>query len=221
MIKTILSFILIVLISYSIGNISFARLLTYKKESKITELGSGNPGTMNMTRNFGWKLGLVTLILDMLKAIIPCLASYFLAKHFLQDSLTNIYVYTAGLSVILGHMFPVCFKFKGGKGIACALGLFTVAYPVCWFIPLFLIIGLIILLISKIGSLTSLTLVTGLSIIGIIFSNHFVEIILIIIIYLLLVIAHRQNILRLVTGKENKVDLFKKKEKKDVSNDGI
>ena len=144
MIKTILSFILIVLVSYFIGNISFARILTYKKETKITELGSGNPGTMNMARNFGWKLGLLTLILDMLKAIIPCLATYFLAKYYLIEIPTNIYVYTAGLSVILGHMFPVCFKFKGGKGIACSLGVFAVVYPLCWYLPGFLVLGLVI-----------------------------------------------------------------------------
>ena len=218
MIKTILSFILIVLISYFIGNISFARLLTRKKETKITELGSGNPGTMNMARNFGWKLGLLTLILDMLKAIVPCLIAFFVSKYYLQDLPNNLYIYTAGLSVILGHMFPVCYKFKGGKGIACALGVFAVAYPTCWFLPIFLLLGLVILLISKIGSLTSLTLVTGLSIISIIYFTHFVEIILIVIIYILLVFSHKKNIVRLIHGKENKVDLFKKKGKENVGN---
>lgn len=213
MIKTILSLILIVIVSYFVGNISVARLLTRKKETKITELGSGNPGTMNMARNYGWKLGLVTLILDMLKAIIPCLAAFLLSKYYLQDLPNNLYVYTAGLSVIIGHMFPICYKFKGGKGIACALGVFAVAYPVCWYLPAFLILGLIFLILSKIGSLTSLIVVTGLSIIGIIYSAHFVEIILIVIIYLLLVLAHKKNIVRLFQGKENKVILFKKKER--------
>jgi len=214
MIKTILSFILIVLVSYFIGNISFARLLTLKKETKITELGSGNPGTMNMARNFGLRMGLLTLILDMLKAIIPCLAAYFIGKFYFESISVNIFIFTAGLSVVLGHMFPVFYKFKGGKGIACTLGIFAVYNPLI--VAIALGVGLIILLISKIASVTSLILVTALSIIGIINSVHFVEIILIIIIYILLVYGHRQNLVRLFKGKENKVELFKKKEKEDV-----
>lgn len=218
MISLILTFSLIVIVSYFIGNISFARLLTRKKENDITKLGSGNPGTMNMTRNFGVKLGLITLILDMLKAIIPCVISYIIAVKLFPELSSNLFVYTAGFSVVIGHMFPVCYKFKGGKGIACTLGIFAVSLPI-YYILAFLVLGIIILLLFKIGSLTSLTLVTGLSVVGIIFSGHFVEIILISVIYLLLIFAHRTNIVKLFTGKENKVNLFKKKEKKEENVD--
>lgn len=211
MIETILTFVLITIVSYFIGNISFARLLTRKKEKSIVELGSGNPGTMNMTRNFGVKLGFLTLILDMLKAIIPCLISYFVGLYLFPNISTNLFIYSAGLSVVLGHMFPVFYKFKGGKGIACTLGIFAVSNPIALLISL--VGGLIILLISKIASITSLIMVTALSVVGIVYSIHFVEIILIIIIYLLLVFAHRQNWIRLFKGQENKVELFKKKGK--------
>lgn len=212
MIIKILVFALLVIASYFIGNISVARLISKKKNNDITKLGSGNPGTMNMARNFGWKMGLLTLVLDMVKAIIPCLAGYFLGKYAFAGVFSiNTWVYATGLAVILGHMFPIFYKFKGGKGIACALGVFAVTHPI-W-IAIFLAVGLLILVLTEIGSLTSLTLVTGLSIVGIIYSNHFVEIILIAIIYLLLIVAHRQNLVRLFKGQENKVKLFKKKEK--------
>jgi len=120
-------------------------------------------------------------------------------------------VYTTGISVVIGNMYPVFYKFKGGKGIAVTLGMFAVLYPL-WFAG-FLVFGLIMLLTTKIGSLTSLTIVLGLSIVGIVFNTHYVEIILICVLYLLVLFAHRKNLIRLFTGKENKVILFKKKEK--------
>lgn len=215
MIKIILVFLAIALGSYLLGNISVARLLSKVIKTDITKLGSGNPGTINMARNFGWKMGLLTLVLDMLKAIIPCLSAYFIGLYVLPVFTPRTFIFVAGLSVILGHMFPVFYKFKGGKGIACALGVYAVAYPVT--LAIFLAIGLIILLSTKIGSLASLIIVTGLSVIGIINFVHYTEIVLIAIIYVLLVWAHRSNIVRLLHGKENKVILFKKKEKTDVS----
>lgn len=216
MITKILVFTLIIIVSYFIGNISVARLLSKLKHSDITKLGSGNPGTMNMARNFGFRMGILTLILDMLKAIIPCLIAYFLGLYVITDISVKILVFTAGLSVILGHMFPVFYKFKGGKGIACAMGVFAVSYPISLLI--FLGIGLIVLLISKIGSLASLTVITGLTVIGIIYHSSIVEIILISIIYILILLAHIENIIRLFKGTENKL-VFKRK-KKDNLNDG-
>ena len=210
MITKILIFALIIILSYLIGNISVARLLSKLKHSDITKLGSGNPGTMNMARNFGFLMGILTLVLDMLKAIIPCLIAYLFGLYVLSDIPVKILVFTAGLSVILGHMFPVFYKFKGGKGIACAIGVFTISYPIS--VLIFLAIGLIILFITKIGSLVSLVVVTGLSIIGIIYATSYVEIILISIIYILLVLAHTQNIKRLFKGTENKL-VFKRKNK--------
>ena len=108
--------------AYLIGNISFAILLSKKKNQDITKMGSGNPGTMNMLRNFGFKTGILTLALDALKGAAPALAGYLLfGDHGL---------YIAGLAVILGHIYPVFRKFKGGKGVACTLGVFLVANPI-------------------------------------------------------------------------------------------
>ena len=121
----ILIFIFVCIFSYLIGGISIARLITKKERNgDINTLGSGNPGTMNMARNFGLRMGLLTLVLDMLKAILPCLAAYFIGIYLLPTIPVKIFIFVAGLSVVLGHMFPVFYKFKGGKGIASTIGVF-------------------------------------------------------------------------------------------------
>ena len=212
MIKTILIFSLLIVVGYLFGNISNARIICKFIKSDITKLGSGNPGTMNMTRNFGWKLGLLTLVLDMLKSIIPCLIAYFVSKYVLGE-LVNIAVFATGISVMLGHIFPVFYKFKGGKGVASALGVFAVLYPIPTIIAL--VLGLLLLLIFQIGSLTSFCVIIGLGIISIIYASHFVEIILSCVIMLIVLLTHHENIVKLLTGKENKVKLFKKRDNND------
>ncbi len=210
MIEKFLIFSAFVICGYLIGNISFARILSKQMHNDITKLGSGNPGTMNMARNFGFGIGLLNLILDVVKAVIPCLCAYFVAKTYFAN-LTNILVYTTGLSIVIGNMYPVFYKFKGGKGIAVALGIFAVIYPL-WFAGS-IVAGFLFLIITKIGSLTSLLVMLGLSVVGIVYNTHFVEIILICVLYALLLFAHRKNLVRLFTGQESKVELFKKKEK--------
>jgi glycerol-3-phosphate acyltransferase PlsY len=117
----VLYYALLIIGSYFIGNISFAIIISKKKNGDITKVGSGNPGTMNMLRTYGFKLGFLTLVLDTLKGAIPSLIGLLIFG--------KVGLYTAGLSAILGHIFPVVRKFKGGKGIACTLGVFLVADP--------------------------------------------------------------------------------------------
>lgn len=210
MLTTVLIFIGAVIISYFFGNISFARIIASKQNRDITKMGSGNPGTMNMTRNFGWKIGLLTLILDIAKAVIPCLTARIIGSMYYPESFVRILVFSCGFSVILGHVFPLFFRFKGGKGIACALGIFAVLHP--WWFLIFLGAGLILLLLFKIGSLTSLFMVTCLSVVAIIQRASWIEIILICAIYVLLIYAHRENLKRLSVGTESKIDILKKKD---------
>lgn len=213
MIKTILVFIALIIVGYLFGNISNARIICKFIKQDITKLGSGNPGTMNMTRNFGWKIGLLTLMLDILKSVIPCLIAFYTAKYYLGE-LVNVSVYTTGIAVMVGHIFPVFYKFKGGKGVASAIGIFAVLYPFISVIAL--ILGLVLLVVVQIGSLTSFSVIVGLSTIGIINAGGFIEIILICLIMLIIFITHNENIKKLLTGKENKVKLFKKRENNDT-----
>ena len=197
----ILKYFLTIVISYLIGSVSFARIIStnhFKKD--ITKIGSKNPGTINMTRSHGVMGGLSTFILDILKGAVPSLIAYFIGG--------TVLLYVAGFSAVIGHIFPALYRFKGGKGLATTIGVFLVANPGCTLIALF--IGLIIILATDIGSFASLTIITITSIIECITldNRHNIPVIcLIIAMYALVLFMHRKNIVRLLTGRENKVNL--------------
>lgn len=220
----VLKIIIICVVSYFFGNISFARILAGFKKKDITASGSGNPGTMNMLRTFGVKAGAITLLLDFLKAIIPCvIAKLLLIPHGLGD----IGIFVAGISVIIGHIYPVVYKFKGGKGIACAIGVFAVANPLV--LLLFFVVAFLYLWFFDYGAIASFIIITGLTCVqGYNYYNKFLDggfthneystlAILLFSIFILTWYAHRKNIMRMLLGKENKANLqyhIKKKMKK-------
>lgn len=120
--------------SYLFGSINWALLISALKGINIRKMGSGNPGTLNMSRNLGLKFGLLTFFLDVFKGAIPTLISFFVFGD-LQFKNTDFYIrdfalYLSGLSVVLGHIYPIYFKFKGGKGIASTIGVLMVAESV-------------------------------------------------------------------------------------------
>lgn len=218
----VLEYVLLVIFSYFVGNISWARIISKRHNSDITQSGSGNPGTMNMLRTYGVGLGFLTLILDALKGIIPSLAGMFLFKYTGLNAEIGLYV--AGLSAVVGHMFPVIYKFKGGKGVATSLGVFMVANPL-WLLIAF-VGGFIYVWFFDYGSVASLVIISFMTVIqG--YKNNLtykgdlsvllVLNLLLFAIFTLVWVAHRKNIVRLLLGKENKANLqksFKKKLKK-------
>ena len=151
----IVIFIFACIIAYFIGGISIARFMT-KKENKggINNQGSGNPGTMNMLRTHGIGLGLFTLFCDALKGVIPTLFGLLYFSHFASSTTGYIAGFSFGLSAVLGHIFPIYYKFKGGKGIATTFGVFMVIDPISTII-LFGIL-FVTLYFIKIGSVVSL-----------------------------------------------------------------
>ena len=148
--------VIICVVSYFVGNISFSRFLAKTKKQDITKLGSGNAGSTNILRNFGFKYGVINLVLDILKGFVPS----FLAYKIFNDNL--IYLYIAGISVMIGHIYPVIFKFKGGKGIASMLGVFVAADPIVTLIVI--AIAAISWLLFKYGSVASFICVTALTV---------------------------------------------------------
>src|SRR5574344_701100 len=152
--EEIIKLVILIICSYFVGNISFARLISKNKEKlDITKSGSGNPGSMNMLRTFGFKIGLLTLVCDVIKGAIPSLCGLLLFGF--NTTMGTIALYSAGLSTIIGHIYPVCYKFKGGKGIACTLGVFLVADPL-W-LSIFFVFGFLYLWFFDYGSVASLT----------------------------------------------------------------
>lgn len=225
---------LMALVCYLIGCFNFARLISRFKKRDITKIGSGNPGTMNMSREFGLKIGLLTFLCDALKGGAPALISYFIYRDHVFAGTTvavaDLTRYFCGLFVIIGHIFPVTMRFKGGKGIASTLGLFWFCLPCDWgwwaLIVFVCLVGVVFFIAwTEWGSLGSLLGVTGLSIIQtVIFvlryhgmgGNAYVVCIYmtILAINLLTWWAHRANLLRLFSGEEHHTSIKKLSKKK-------
>lgn len=208
--------IIIVICSYFLGNITFARPLSKAIHDDITTHGSGNPGTMNMMRTHGAKFGILTLVLDALKGVVSCLTAYFIFGGKDGGNLAELMKAIAGFSCFIGHLYPVVYKFKGGKGVATACGIGFCINPLLM-IPV-AIIFIAILFTTEIASLSSMVAVASFiltqTVIYIIKANYF-PIIPIMLILLFVVYAHRSNIVRLIQGKENKVHVRKYFSKKE------
>ena len=155
---------------------------------------------MNMLRNFGVKTGGLTLILDVLKGAVPALVGYLTMGE------TGLYV--AGLAVVVGHILPVFRKFKGGKGVACALGVFLVANPLLTLG--FFALAFVYLLIFDYGAIASFIVITAMTVIeAYLHAGNFVISLLLFAMFTIIFVSHRQNITRLLIGKENKANLKK------------
>ena len=200
-------FCIIIVVSYFIGNISFSRMIARKNNKDITKMGSGNTGSTNVLRNIGFKWGFINLCLDILKGFVPAIVFYYVFGENL------IYLYTAGISVIIGHIYPVIYKFKGGKGIASMLGVFLASDPIVTLIVIFC--AGVAWLLFKYGSVASFICVTLLTVIeGVKAKNlqspqNWIICLMLFAIFCLTWYAHRSNIQRLLCGKEGKVSLTK------------
>ena len=217
-------FLVLIVGSYLIGNIFFARIISKAKKYDISKSGSGNPGTMNMLRNLGFTVGLLTLVLDMLKGVIPALVGFYLFGGPAAGVNAYIGLFTGGLSALVGNIFPVFYKFKGGKGAAVVYGMYFVASPMIGLIVF--VCGFLYLLVFHYASLLSFLMITTFTIyeaysLGIVTGGGNIVIsLLLFAIFCLVFYAHRKNIFRLLVGKENKVILtksFKKLKEKKLS----
>ncbi len=188
---------IIILISYLLGSIPFGFLLTKIFLNKdIRKIGSGNIGATNALRTGNKILGYATLILDILKAIIPVI----FVKIYYSD-----YLYISSLCVFLGHVFPIWLKFKGGKGVATYVGILC-----CMNIYLgisFGIVWLITFVIFKYSSLSSIVGALSVPIINFLFFNDQIFYFFIIM-FILIFYTHRENIKRLLNRTESKTKIY-------------
>ena len=189
--------LIIGIISYLMGSIPFGLILTkvFLKKN-ITEIGSGNIGATNVLRAGNKVVGYATLILDILKAIIPVIYIKFNFPDFL---------YIASLCAFLGHVFPVWLKLRGGKGVATYVGilfsiniLFGVVFVVSW---------AVVFLIFKYSSLSSI--IGSLSIpIYLLVIGQTNSVIFFAIMFVLIFFTHRENIKRLKNKEESKTKIY-------------
>ncbi len=223
-------FLLMAVLCYFIGCFNFAVLIAKVRHKDIHRIGSGNPGTMNVSREFGLKIGLMNFLLDACKGGLPALASYFIFRGYVFEG-TNVAVsdftrYFCGIFVIIGHIWPVTMKFRGGKGIASSLGLYWISIS-CenpWYILvsvavlLFGIVGFIAL--TELGSMGSLLGVTAFSIWqAVIFFVRYegglaqtwavLCFMNLLVLNFLTWFAHRKNLIRLFAGEEHRTSVKK------------
>ncbi len=200
-------YILIALAGYLIGCISFGFIAGKLFKGKdIREVGSGNAGTANVIRNYGWAIGAFTFIGDVAKGVGAAMLGYVLCPQpgVLGGMPVPVGVCIGGLAAVIGHIWPVFLKFRGGKGVATSLGVFLVMMPV----QAAVILGVCIIIIAltrvmSIGSLVGTALMAVASLVffyGDIW-NHATTVLL----FILVLYSHRANLKRLAEGKENQL----------------
>ena len=201
-------YIIVALLAYFIGSISFSVIFSRKFAGfDVREKGSGNAGTTNVLRTAGTKLALLTLLCDILKGVVAILIA-FIASEIWRDVDGTLLKYLAGFFAILGHTFPIFFEFRGGKGVATALG---VLITLNWKIGLIcLIFAVIIIAFTKMVSVGSILAAVLYPILTIFMSDFkFSTVLVSVFIALLVIFNHRENLKRIKNGTENKLS-FKK-----------
>ena len=217
------------LIGYGFGLFQTASVVGRMHGVDIRKVGSGNPGTTNALRVFGAGAGICVFIGDFAKCMISVLLVRWLSSYILPDISWLLSLY-AGFGCILGHDFPVQMHFKGGKGIACTAG-FAATLPL-QFIPVCLLSFFIPALLTHYVSLGSILL--NIILVAMMFlmgQNGRIPVpqkclpeiyAIILLIAVIAIVRHRENIVRLLNGTERKTYLFgKKKEKGEHSKEGL
>ena len=199
--------LLIIILSYFLGSVNFAYITARIKGIDISSSGSGNPGTSNVLRTLGKRSAAIVLFGDLLKGAIPVI-------FFSEDQYFLLY----GVAAVLGHIYPVFYKFKGGKGVATYLGVYIAIVlqnpynseilnselfqllniPA---IALFYFLLFKVTRVSAIASLSTVALTAGLLIFA---NNELSNNLILAFVFILILLKHSENIKRLLEGKENK-----------------
>lgn len=209
--------VLILAAAYFLGSVSFAIIAGRVISGlDIREKGSGNAGATNVFRVLGWKIAIPVLLLDFLKGFLPVFFAPRILSRLSPDEFPlSLFQIAILVFVLLGHLFPLWFQFKGGKGVATAAGgvsaLFPPALPIC------LVVFVLVVALTRYVSLASLVSAWFLPILYIVFmiltkgDPALVTLVFFIVIALLISLLHRSNIVRLMRGKENKIEWRRKK----------
>ena len=193
---------IIILIVYLIGSIPFALIITkLSGYGDIRNIGSGNIGSTNVLRTGNKFLAFTVLIFDILKGYIP---TFYILNYLFDSNNNELTIYALGSMAIIGHLFPVWLKFKGGKGIATYIGfIFAVNYALgAFFVFLWLFMAFLIKY-SSMASIFSLFVIPFLML----FLSYNPSILLFFsLISIVLIIKHHANIKRLLNNTEPKIN---------------
>lgn len=196
----------VAIVSYLLGSLNFGVIISKLRGKDVRESGSGNAGATNMTRLYGKKIGILTFVGDALKAVLSCIIGIVLVG--------SLGGFVAGFFCVVGHAFPVYFKFKGGKGVACMAAVVLVTSPVCFLI--LLAIYIVLLLGFKMVSFASVMTVIIYPFLLSSTNGYGLQIIVALFCSILVVFLHRENIARIFHHEEPKISLGKKKQKQEI-----
>jgi len=211
-----LEIIIVLILSYLVGSIPTAIIAgKLLKKIDIRDHGSGNAGATNVLRVLGWKTALVVLLIDMLKgyAAVTWIVDIIPDVHSIDTK--AVYQIMAGAAAICGHIWTIFAGFKGGKGVGTAAGVFFGLQPIAVFICLLVFIGIVYRTrYVSLGSMIGAILLPTILLVQYFFLAKAVpiaHIFIAVLLAVLIVVMHRENIHRLVEGNENKIS-FKKGE---------
>ena len=199
-------YIIMAVIAYLIGSINFSVIISRRFAGfDVREKGSGNAGTTNVLRSVGIKAAGITLVCDILKGVVSILIAILLG-NIMKDVDKSLLIQLAGIFVILGHTFPIFFEFKGGKGVATSLGVILMTD---WKIGLIcLVFALVIIAFTRMVSMGSVGAAILFPIL-ILFMDGMRYFVYSLILAIIVIFNHRENIKRILNGTENKIS-FKK-----------
>ena len=200
------------ILAYFIGSISFGVIFSRKFAGfDVREKGSKGAGTTNVLRSVGKGVAALTLLCDILKGIVAVVLALILGKILGDKANGALLIQLAGIGAILGHTFPIFFEFRGGKGIATALGILLITnYQIGLICLVFALVLIILTKTVSIGSIAAAILFPVLTMF--INDNYIVNgnyIIFGIVVALLVIFNHRGNIKRIMDGNENKLNFNK------------
>ena len=193
--------IVALLLGYLLGSVNFAVCIARNKGVDLFIVGSGNPGATNVKRTLGAFWGNTVFLLDCLKGVFAVLLSFFLFKDtHLNPHLLAIFALSGA---ILGHSFSLFLKFKGGKGVATAMGGLLVLMPPV--LLLGLLFWVLVYFFSKIVALASIVFALSLPVSAALFYSFLdSRFVFCVILSALIVIRHQANIKRMLSGNENR-----------------
>ena len=205
--------VVMAIIAYLIGSINFSVIISKKVAGfDVREKGSGNAGSTNMLRSVGKGAAVLTLLCDILKGVVAILIAIGIG-NLVKDADKGLLVQIAGVAVVLGHTFPIFFGFKGGKGVATALGILLMTN---WQIGLIcLVFALVLMVLTQMVSLGSCAAAVLFPVLTLFIKEHYIVteggnyFIYSIILAGIVLYNHRSNIKRMLNGTENKLS-FKK-----------
>ncbi|MCR8613153.1 MAG: glycerol-3-phosphate 1-O-acyltransferase PlsY [Mycoplasma sp.] len=220
MLDVVLTNLIVVVVGYLFGSVNWAIIFSNKiYSSDVRTKGSGNAGATNMARNYPFWVSFLTFVLDFMKVVVAIIISWSLKTYIDLDGFNGIFIHLAALSAVIGHIFPLYFKFKGGKGVSSWWG-FVLGFNFVLAI-IALAIGLIILKLTKKVSLGSITVPTFIAVLALTpwFTygpvtpflgdyDFWVAPIFLFVIAMIILVKHIPNIKRMLNKTESTIDKF-------------